>query len=113
MLASRTLLSLLQDGDVGVGVFPESEEIFVGGERPDACGVGIRALRSSRLQGVGTSYAEMRQCSCPAVPDDTAVVTNLLEFGGSFFPLSRRQIRLSANIYVIEAGNIGDERNCP
>ena len=26
-------LGLLQDGDVGVGVFPEREEIFVGGER--------------------------------------------------------------------------------
>jgi hypothetical protein len=28
---------LLQDGDVGVGVFPELEEIFVGGER-SLCG---------------------------------------------------------------------------
>ena len=26
----------LQEWDVGVGVFPESEEIFVGGERPEA-----------------------------------------------------------------------------
>jgi hypothetical protein len=34
---------LLQDGDVGVGVFPEGEEIFVGGERPDASGIGIGA----------------------------------------------------------------------
>jgi len=28
---------LLQDGDVGVGVFPEGEEVVVGGERP-LCG---------------------------------------------------------------------------
>jgi hypothetical protein len=35
---------LLQDGDVGVGIFPEGEEILVGGERPDAGGVGIRSL---------------------------------------------------------------------
>jgi hypothetical protein len=41
--------SLLQDGDVGVGVFPEGEEILVGGERPDAGGIGIRSLRGSRL----------------------------------------------------------------
>jgi hypothetical protein len=33
----------LQDGNVGVGVFPEGEEIFVSGERPDAGGVGIRS----------------------------------------------------------------------
>ena len=30
-------LGLLQDGDVGVGVFPEGEEVVVGGERP-LCG---------------------------------------------------------------------------
>jgi hypothetical protein len=33
---------LCQDGDVPVGVFPVSEEIFVGGA--DASGVGIRAV---------------------------------------------------------------------
>jgi hypothetical protein len=31
---------LLEDGDVGVGVFPEGEEILVGGECPDAGGIG-------------------------------------------------------------------------
>jgi len=36
-------LGFLQDGDVGVGVFPEGEEIFVGGERPNAGRIGIRA----------------------------------------------------------------------
>src|ERR1039458_2073341 len=34
-----------QDGDVGVGVFPEGEEVFVGSEHPDAGGIGIRSLR--------------------------------------------------------------------
>jgi hypothetical protein len=28
----------------GVGVLPEREEVFVGGERPDAGGIGIRSL---------------------------------------------------------------------
>ena len=49
-------LGLLQDGDVGVGVFPEGEEILVGGKRPDAGGVGIRSLRVLRLQGMPTSH---------------------------------------------------------
>jgi hypothetical protein len=35
-------LGLLQDGDVGV--FPEGEEVFVGGERPDTGGVRVRSL---------------------------------------------------------------------
>jgi hypothetical protein len=30
---------LLQNGDVRVGIFPEREEVFVGGERPDAGGI--------------------------------------------------------------------------
>jgi hypothetical protein len=32
---------LLEDGDVGVGIFPEGEEVFVGREGADAGGVGI------------------------------------------------------------------------
>src|SRR5271165_2257036 len=42
-------LGFFQDGDVGVGIFPEAEELFVGGECPDAGGIGIRALRGFRL----------------------------------------------------------------
>jgi hypothetical protein len=42
LLQPRVLgFGLLQDGDVGVGVFPESEKIFVGGECTDAGGIGI------------------------------------------------------------------------
>src|SRR6266571_5510933 len=74
---------LFEDGDVGVGVFPEREEIFVGSECTDAGGIGIRSLRRSRLQGVRTSHAKMRQRSRPAVPDDAAVVENPRKLGGS------------------------------
>ena len=81
-------LGLFQDGDVGVGVFPKSEEIFVGGERPYTCGIGIRSLRGSRLQGVGTSQPQMRQGPRPAVPDNPAVVENPRKLGGSRAALS-------------------------
>jgi hypothetical protein len=50
----------LQDGDIGVGISPEGEKIFVSSECPDAGGIGIRALRGSRLQGIGTSHSQMR-----------------------------------------------------
>jgi hypothetical protein len=75
-------LGLLQDGDVGVGVFPEGEEVFVGGERPDAGSIGLRSLRSSRLQSVGTRRSQMRQRSRPTVLDEAAVVENVLKLGG-------------------------------
>ena len=50
---------LLEDGNVGVGVFPEGEEILVSCKRPYAGGIGIRALRSLCLQSIGTSHAQM------------------------------------------------------
>ncbi len=95
---------LLQDGDVGVGVFPEREEIFVGGKGSDASGIGIRALRGSRLQSIRPCHSQMRQRSCPAVLDDAAVVENLLKLGGGSVALSGCQMRLSANVNVIETG---------
>src|SRR5438876_1476359 len=84
---------LLKDGDVGVGIFPEREEIFVSGECADAGGIGIRSLRGSRLQGVSTSYSQMRQCSRPAVPDEAAVVEDFLKLSGGRATFARREIR--------------------
>ena len=42
-------LGLFVYGDVGVGVVPQREEIFVGGERSDAGVIGISPVRGSRL----------------------------------------------------------------
>lgn len=50
---------LPQNGNVGVGAFPEVKEVFVGGEGTDASGVSIRALRRSRLKRIGTGDAQM------------------------------------------------------
>ena len=47
----------LQDGDVGVGVFPEGEEILVSCERQDLGGIGILSLRGLRLQGIDASQS--------------------------------------------------------
>jgi len=46
----------------------------------------------------------MRQGSRPAVPDDAAVVENLLEFSGGFLALANSEIRLAANVCRIKAG---------
>ncbi len=102
-----------QDGDVGISIFPEGEEIFVGSKRPDPGGIGIRDLRGSRLQSVGASHSQMRQRSRPAVPDDAAVVDDLLKLGGRRRALSSRQIPLAANVGGIQAGEIGGEQNLP
>src|ERR1700675_968585 len=85
-------LRFLQHRDVGIGVFPEREETLVSGERPDTGGIGVRALRGSRLQGVGTSHPQMRQRSSPAIPDNAAMIENLLKFRGGSTSLSRCQV---------------------
>ena len=51
----------------------------------------------------------MRQCSRPALPDDAAVVEDFLELGGGFCALTGCEIRLAANVGVVEAGEVGDE----
>src|SRR5882762_4853625 len=106
-------LGLFKDGNVGVGVFPECEEVLVGGERTNTGGISIRALRGSRLQGVGTSHSQMRQRSRPTVPDDAAVVENLLKLGGGSTAPSDCQVCLSSYIHMVETGNIVDELNLP
>jgi hypothetical protein len=69
------------DRNVAVGVFPECEEIFVGCERSDA-GSGIRPLWSFRLQCIRSRHTQMRQGASPAVPDNAAVIEDLLELSG-------------------------------
>ena len=51
---------LFQDGNVGIGVFPERQKILVSGECAHTGGIGIRALRGFRLQSIRTSHAQMR-----------------------------------------------------
>ncbi len=77
----------------------------------DAGDIGIRSLRGSRLQSVGTPHTQTRQRSCPAVPDDAAVVDNLLKLGSCGRALPCSQVRLSANVRVVEAGDIRDKAN--
>ena len=68
--------SLLQDRDVRVGVFPESEEILVSSFR----------FRVIAGQGVGASQAEMRQRADGLVPHYAWMVENLLKFAAAAGP---------------------------
>jgi hypothetical protein len=79
LLQLRVLgLGFFQDRNVGVGVFPEGEEIFVGGEGASVGEIGIRSLplplKHFRLQRIGTGHAQVRQRSGLAVPDDAVWV---------------------------------------
>jgi hypothetical protein len=64
--------ALLQDGNVGVGIFPQREEILIG-----RLGLGGVALH-----GVGASHLKMRECASGQIPHETWVIKDALEFGG-------------------------------
>src|SRR5713226_5109592 len=80
LLQLRVLcFGLLQDGDVGVGVFPEREEILI-------CRLGFGGVA---LHGIGSTDLEMRECSNGFVEHNTAMVEDFLELGGGFAALMR------------------------
>jgi hypothetical protein len=90
---------LLQDRDVGVGIFPECEEVLVGNARLResiawerghlarsllllAGGRDARAPRNTGFECVGAAQAEMRQRADGLVDDQAGVIENLLKFDG-------------------------------
>src|SRR5208283_5517580 len=79
-------LGLLQDRDVGVGVFPQGEKVLVGSFR----------LGSVALQGVGATKAKMCQRTDGFVHHDSTMVEDFLKLGGGFATLMHGQIGLTA-----------------
>ena len=93
LLQLRVLrVGFLQDGDVGIGVFPEGEEILIRG-----AGLGGVAL-----QGIGAGKLEMSQSADWIILDNSAMGENFLEFNGGFASLMRGQIRFATQIRGIE-----------
>src|SRR5580693_4712587 len=87
-------LGFLQDGDVGVGVFPEGEEIFVGG-----AGVALVAR-----EYVGASKLQVRQCADGVANHNPTMLEDFLELPNGFPTLARRQIGLATHIGRVEVG---------
>ena len=75
--ASRAPLGLLQDRNVGVGVFPEDQ------------GILIRAfcLGHVAVDRVGSAKVEMGECAQSEVHHDAAMLEKLLELGTAALPL--------------------------
>ena len=67
-------LGFLQDGDVGIGVLPEGEEVLI-------LGAGLH-----RIAGEGVSAGEVKvkvgQCAKREVQHDPTVIEQLLKLGG-------------------------------
>src|SRR5260370_23078442 len=98
-------LGLLQDRDVGIGVFPQCEEIPVVGERPGAGSVGCDSLICASLQRIGTRQSETRQRGVRTVADDSAAVDEFLELTRGSAALTSGQVRLASPIRRIQTRN--------
>src|SRR5215831_5657338 len=86
-------LGLLQDGDVGVGVFPEREEILVSRLR----------FGGVTLQGVGAAEFEVSKRAFGIVQHFTAMIEKLLEFRSRFHWLTQRQIGFASKVGGIKS----------
>src|ERR1017187_7336782 len=86
-------LGFLKDGNSGVGIFPEREEVLI-----RSPGFG----RISR-NNVGPSQPQMRQCAGQLVLNYAGVIEDLLELGGSGGALLHCQIRLTSQVDRITA----------
>jgi hypothetical protein len=88
---------LLQDGDAGVGVFPQREKILVSSLR----------FRAVAGQGIRAAKAKMRECGQRLVSDHACMFEDFLEFVNRCGPLLRCQVRFAAQVNWIKGKGEG------
>jgi hypothetical protein len=72
-------LGFFKDGNIGVGLPPEREEVLIG----NSC------FGSVALQGVGATKLKMGKCTDGCIHNHTAMVEYFLKLGGGFSTLMR------------------------
>ena len=97
LLQLRVLRSgLLQDGNVGVGIFPEGEEILVRGV----------ALCTVALKSIGTGEIEARERTKSKVENDARVINYLLKLFGGLFAVLFHEECLAAKVHRIHRSQL-------
>src|SRR6266852_3226459 len=86
---------LLKDGDVRVGIFPQREEVLIGGAGP-----GRIAFESVR-----TAEVEVGESTKGKIYDDPPMVNELLKFSRCLSALATPQKSLAANEDRIQASD--------
>jgi hypothetical protein len=93
---------LLEDGDIGISVFPKGQEFTVGGAGFDCVS----------LHRVGATELEMRQCAYRVAEQDPTVIENFLELDSGFLTLLCGQIGLATHVGREEAARSQFIPNC-
>ena len=93
---------LLQDGDVGIGVFPEGKEVLIS----DVSFGGVAGKR------IGAGEPEVDEGADGLVGNDAPVVEDFLKLSGGLRSLARLQVSLSAHMDGIQSkiGTAGGRR---
>src|SRR5580700_5294614 len=89
-------LRFFQDGNLGIGVLPKSEEVLV----------VLASLGDVTLHCISAGHAEMRKHAERVSNHDSAVIHNVLKFPGGFGTLAGGQVCLAAHIDRIEGSKI-------
>src|SRR5438445_4655826 len=86
-------LGLLQDWDVGVGIFPECQEIL------------IRAFCFGHIavNRVGSSKLKMRERTQRKIQNDTAMIEEFLEFGSGRGAVVGHELGLAAQVHRVQS----------
>ena len=85
-------LGLLQDGDVGVGILPEREELVVSGLR----------LCTVRLQSESPGTTNERESVQRIICHQGAMVDKFLKLRGGFCTVLKKQVRLPSHVRGIK-----------
>ena len=102
LLQLRVLrFGFFEDGNVGVGVFPEGEEVLVAGAR----------FRGVAQQGIGSSQLEMGQRAQGKINRHAPVVDHFLELDSSLLPLPSPQVRPSPDIDRVKSAELEGTRS--
>ena len=89
-----------EDGDVGVGVFPEREEILI----------SRASFLRVALQRIGTPQTKMCESAQRAVLHNTPIVYQFLVFAGRLASATLSEVRLSSHVYWVEQSSDFDLR---
>jgi hypothetical protein len=85
----------MQDGEIGISVFPKRKEILVG----NLC-LGLISRQSAR-----SGELQARQCTPGKVPYPPSVINELLKFGRCRIPVVEDEIGFSANDSDVVVGS--------
>ena len=94
-----------EDGDAGVGVLPEGEEVLIGAAGVGKSGGGVGTMGGLGFEGEGAGDLEMGECADGFIEHDAGVIEDFLELRSGGRAIVRGEICLTPNIARVKGGD--------